>query len=407
MTHLQPLANSELSLTLERFFSETPIFPRILSTSNLYQPDQEAFFRYMKHSFDAHHITNNGPVTQMLEERLTEIHGVKHCITTCNGFWAIGLAIMALAIKGRSEVLLPSFTYRRMADILAWCGLTPHFCDIDESTLALSYETVRQQINENTALILAAHPIVTHCDIEGMINLSQEYDLPLLFDSVEAAYSSHNGLMLGGFGNAECYSVHASKFLNGFEGGYITTNDDVLAAKLQKMRTFGFRKQEDIACFGINAKLNDIHAAMALACIDEVETQIRNNKNRYSIYRKGIKSIPGLQLLEYSDGQKNVRTYKNIIVKFTGAFPFSREETLAIMHKENLLARNYYAPPLHQKSATYNRITPTLLVTDRVAMEYMLLPSSAFMLEEDTHNVIAFLEFLVANHRRIREELYA
>ena len=76
----------------------------------------------------------------------------------------------------------------------------------------------------------------------GIEKLAKDQNLPLLFDSVEASYADHNGNPIGSFGNAECFSVHASKFLNGFEGGYITTNNDDLACKLRTVLNNGLNE---------------------------------------------------------------------------------------------------------------------------------------------------------------------
>ena len=173
-----------------------------------------------------------------------------------------------------------------MADIAAWLNLTPHFCDVDKDTLGISLETASKSINENTALILAPHPIVNMCDISGIEKLAKEHHLPLLFDSVEASYADYNGKCIGAFGDAECFSVHASKFLNGFEGGYITTNNYELAQRLKIARNNGIDKNEKILSFGMNGQLNEMHAAMTLACLDNLDKQLSHNKEIFFTYKE-------------------------------------------------------------------------------------------------------------------------
>ena len=207
-------------------------------TSNLARPDFEQFLEYSKLFFDRHQYTN-GIVTKQLEHRLAAFHQTEFCIAFCSGFWALALTIRALARPGKSELVIPAFTYRRMADIAAWMKLKPHFCDVEEDTLASSAATVRPCINENTSLIVGVHPIVDLCDIAGLVDLAKESDVPLIFDSVESVYESFGGRKIGCFGAAEIVSLGASKLLNGFEGGYVTTNDPTLAERLTAMRDFG------------------------------------------------------------------------------------------------------------------------------------------------------------------------
>src|SRR6185437_7421804 len=98
--------------------------------------------------------------------------------------------------------------------------------------LCITAKTARQCISEDTALIVGVHPIVNCCDAEGLETLSVETGIPLLFDSVESVYETINHRKVGSFGLAECFSLHASKLLNGFEGGYVTTNNRSLADRI-------------------------------------------------------------------------------------------------------------------------------------------------------------------------------
>src|SRR6185295_12811167 len=94
----------------------------------------------------------------------------------------------------------------------------------------------------NTALILAPHPMVSCCDAEGIEQLGKSRNIPVVFDSVEAGHKYYKGRRVGGFGDAEAFSMHSPKLLNSFEGGYVTTNNEALAKKIDSMKRFGFVK---------------------------------------------------------------------------------------------------------------------------------------------------------------------
>lgn len=382
-------------------FGGTSLFATPKSTSNLQQPNFEKFMGYSRLFFDQHQYTNNGPNVKLLEQRLAAFHQTEFCITFCSGFWAIALAISALALKGKTEIVMPSLTYRRMTDIAAWVKLKPHFCEVEPATLAMSATTVRPCINENTALILGVHPIVNFCDIDGLVVLAKEKKIPLLFDSVESVYESTYGGKVGGFGNAEIFSLHASKFLNGFEGGYITTNDASLARQLALMRGFGFGGVDNIVVSGgMNAKLNEIHAAMALACLDSVDEQVSRNRQRYYTYRRLLAAIPGIRLLEFDE---NHRTgYKNIVVELLDEWPLTRSDTINILNAEKILARAYYSPPLHLKPMAYGHVPAILPVTDRLAERFLNLPCGHLVSDDDITNIVMILENIWTNANQIR-----
>ena len=374
-------------------FGGAKLFDQPKSTSNLVRPDFERFLNYSKQFFNKRHYTNNGPLVRLLEKRLADFHQAQFCVTFCSGFWAIAVTMTALALKGRSEVIIPSLSYRRIADLAAWAKLKPRFCEVEAHTLAMSARTVAPCINDQTALIVGMHPIVNCCDAAGLVRLADEHTIPLLFDSVESVYECCSLGKIGGFGDAECFSLHASKLINGFEGGYVTTNNEALSGKLAVLRGFGFLGPDNIILAGgLNAKLNEIHAAMALANLDELEVQVIRNRERYERYKHGLAPVRGIRLVEFDEAYQT--SYKNILVELLPDWPLSRSRTLAVLHAENILARPYYSPPLHQKKMDYPHIPASLAVTDLLAERFMLLPCGEFVTVEDIDGVIGLLDFL-------------
>src|SRR5439155_16423546 len=129
---------------------------------------------------------------------------------------------------------------------LRWQGITPVFCDIDSRTHNLDPRRVEQMITPRTSGIVGVHVWGRPCDIEALTEITEGRRLKLLFDAAHAFACSHRGKMIGGFGDAEVFSFHATKFLNSFEGGAVTTNNDDLAAKIRLMKNFGFAGYDQV-----------------------------------------------------------------------------------------------------------------------------------------------------------------
>lgn len=381
-------------------FGGNALFSTPKSTSNLLQPDFEKFINYSKPLFDPR--IQSGSIVKLLEQRLAAFHQTEYCVTFCSGFWAIALAISALAIKGRTEIVMPSLTYRRMADIAAWVKLKPHFCEVDPKTLAMNEATARACINDDTALILAAHPIVNCCDIDGLVSLAKEKNIPLLFDSVESVYESTASGKIGKFGNAEAFSIHACKLLNGFGGGYLTTNDGALTTQLVRMRDGSDINYTSISN-GMNARLNEMHAAMALAALDDIDKQVSLNRDRYHTYKHLFATIPDIRLVEFDERYQT--GYKNIVVELLDEWPLSRSETVNLLNAENILARVYYSPPLHRKPMTFPHVDAVLPVTDRLAKRYLNLPCGQLVTERDIEDIVWILHFIHQNANAIAERI--
>jgi dTDP-4-amino-4,6-dideoxygalactose transaminase len=231
--------------------------------------------------------------------------------------------------------------------------------------------------------------MVNCCDAQGIENFGREQGIPVVFDSVEAAYRNYNNRRCGGFGDAEVFSTHSTKLLNSFEGGYITTNNGQLADRLDHMKRFGLVDADKIKNgHALNAKLNEVHAAMALASLDEVDDQVALHRRKYDLYVAGLRNIDGLKLLEHKESQRP--DYRLIVVRIGDSWPLSREDTLRLLEAENVLARPYYAP-LTQKIVEYARVCPELPVTEAISQDFMVLPSGAHVSEDDAEKIIDIL----------------
>jgi dTDP-4-amino-4,6-dideoxygalactose transaminase len=291
-----------------------------------------------------------------------------------------------------------------MNDIAAWVKQKPHFCEVDRTTLSMSAATVRPCVNENTALILGVHPIVNCCDADELVTLGEEKNIPILFDSVESVYESIPNGRIGGFGCAEAFSLHVCKLLNGFGGGYLTTNDAHLAKRLSVMRGFGFDAVDHVGVpGGLNAKLNEMHAAVTLASLDDVEAQVVRNRERYYAYKRLLASVPGIRLLEFDERYRS--GFKNIVAELMDDWPLSRAYTISVLNAEGILARAYYSPPLHRKSMRYEFVHADLPLTDQLSEKFLNLPCGHFVSVENIGEIVGMLAFISANGKVIEERL--
>ncbi|HRV80987.1 MAG TPA: aminotransferase class I/II-fold pyridoxal phosphate-dependent enzyme, partial [Planctomycetota bacterium] len=228
----QPVSSARLGL-----FSGTPAFAEPLHVGRPNLPDRERLHERLDEILDRRWLTNNGPLVQAFERRLSLFFGVKHCIAMCNG--TIGLEIMIRAAGLKGEVIVPSFTFVATAHSLQWQGIQPVFCDVDPDTHSLDPKRVEELITPNTTGILAVHTWGRVAEVEALQELADRHGLVLLFDAAHALGCSSKGRMVGSFGAAECFSMHATKVLNCFEGGAVTTDDDELAERIRFMRNFG------------------------------------------------------------------------------------------------------------------------------------------------------------------------
>jgi len=157
-------------------------------------------------------LSNDGAVVQEFEREIASIVGVKHCMAVCNATVGLEIAYRAAGLSG--EVIVPANTFVATVHALQWLGITPIFCDIDPQTHNLDPSRVEELITPKTSGIVGVHVWGRPCQVTALEEIAAKYELQLLFDAAHAFGCSLDGRMIGGFGAAEVFSFHATKFVN-------------------------------------------------------------------------------------------------------------------------------------------------------------------------------------------------
>jgi dTDP-4-amino-4,6-dideoxygalactose transaminase len=356
---------------------------------------------------DRRWLTNNGPYVQELEQRIAALLGVEHCIAICNATVALEIAIRALGLTG--EVIVPSFTFVATAHALQWQEITPVFCDIDPKTHNLDPIAGERMITPRTTGILGVHVWGRPCNIDALQGIADRHQLKLLFDAAHAFACSHRGKMIGGFGNAEVFSFHATKFFNSFEGGAIATNDAALAAKIRLMKNFGFSGYDNVIYVGTNGKMTEIAAAMGLCSLESLDEFIARNRSNYELYARELTGIPGVSLTRYDGSEKTNFQYVVLEVDAEQA-GLSRDELIKVLHAENVLGRRYFYPGCHRMEP-YRSFFPhaglLLKETDRLANRVLSLPTGTAVSDDDIHTICDIIKTAVRHAPEVKRALDA
>jgi dTDP-4-amino-4,6-dideoxygalactose transaminase len=387
-------------------FGGTPAFAEPLHVGRPHLGDRQAFLRRVDDIWDRRWLTNGGPYEQEFEQRLQQRLGVRHCVATCNATVALEILIRALDLRG--EVLLPSFTFIATAHAVHWQGLTPVFCDVDFATHNLDPDDVERRITPLSSAILGVHVWGRPAPIERLADVARRHHLRLIFDAAHAVGCTHKGRPIGGFGDAEVFSFHATKVLNTFEGGAIATNDDELAERLRRMRIFGFTGYDCVESAGTNGKLSEIGAAMGLTSLESLDQFIGANRAQYERYRTLLQAIPGLSLAVYDESERH--NYQYVVVQIDQPTAgVTRDELQAVLLADHVLARRYFFPGCHRMapyahSAIGNVSLPQ---SERLAGQVLCLPSGSGLDDRKIGAIVDLIGFTVEHGAAVRARLQA
>jgi dTDP-4-amino-4,6-dideoxygalactose transaminase len=353
----------------------TPAFAEVLHVGRPNIPNRQIFAERVTDILDRRWLTNGGRYVEEFERRISETVGVRHCVAMCNATVALEIAIRALGLTG--EVIVPAFTFVATAHALQWQQITPVFCDIDPKTLNLDPERIDELITSRTTGIIPVHLWGRACKVERISEIASRHNLKVLYDASHAFGCTHQKRKIGGFGNCEVFSFHATKFIHSFEGGAAVTNDTELANKMRLMRNFGFTNYDEVIHLGINGKMPEVCAAMGLTSLEAAPEIVAINRRNLDLYREGLSGLSGISLIEYDPAEES--NYHYVVVNVDAAdSPLDRGQLLAVLHKENVLARRYFWPGCHRMEP-YKSLNPNAYLllpeTERVAVRLMTLPT--------------------------------
>ena len=350
-------------------------FPETLHVGRPNLGDRAALLERVNDILDRRWFTNNGRYVQEFEQRVADSLGAKHCIATCNGTVALEIVIRALDLKG--EVVMPAFTFIATAHALQWQEITPVFADIDPTTHLIDPASIERLITPRTTAILGVHLWGRPCNVEPLERIARRHGLKLLFDAAHAFGCSHQGRMIGSFGEAEVFSFHATKFVNSLEGGAVVTSNDKLARKIRLMKNFGFEGYDSVGYIGTNGKMNEVSAAMGITSLESLDEFILINHANYGVYVDGLANIPGIKLLQLEGNER--RNFQYVVVEVDAdECPISRDDLMDLLWTENVQARRYFYPGCHRMEPyrSYRRNGNFFLPhTERVAECVLILPT--------------------------------
>ena len=387
-------------------FGGQPLFGEKLYVGRPNLCSREKLHAALDQIFDNRWLTNDGPFLRRFEEKLQEFLGVRHCVAVCNATIGLQMVYRALgrARSARRNALMPAFTFIATAHAWEWEGGLPVFCDVDPERHLLSPDDAESRLDDETALLVGVHTWGQPCQIEKLEALSKARNVPLVFDSAHAFSNFSGSRRIGGFGDAEVFSFHATKFFNTFEGGAITTDDDALAAELRHMRNFGFSGYDQVSRLGTNGKMQEISAAMGLCLMDELDSLLETNRRNYRNYLDAFRACPGISLLQLEKPETLNCQY--VVAKLAQDAPwFLRDLLVDVLWAENVLARKYFYPGCHRAAPYAERgPAPVLPVTEDLCRQVVVFPTGTTVTPTHIQQIAESVRFLMEHaddiHRR-------
>jgi len=345
---------------------------------------------------------SNGPRTRALEEHVAALLGVGHVVAVSSCTTGLALTLRALDLEG--EIVIPSYAFSSAGTAAVWAGLTPAFCDCRSDTLTIDVASARSAIGPRTVAIM---PVATYGmppDIDAITALARERGLKVVYDSAMGLGSRYRGRALGGFGDAEVFSLSTRKLVTGVEGGLVTTGDEALAQRVRRMRDYGRREDRlDFVDLGLSARFSELHAVIAkrnLARIDEVKAARAAHVRRFTA---ALEDIPGLGMFRDPPDREsgNLLLLLRIDPEEAGC---TRDDVMRALEARGIETSRYWYPPLHRQAALArrpHRCAPSLEATERAADRWFAVPLYDRMSDAEIDEIASEVRAAVDAYRRV------
>lgn len=311
-----------------------------INVTKTYLPPLTEYQKYLEKIWENEWITNRGEFVRELELKLCTYLDIPNLLFVNNGTIALQIAIKSLDLRG--EIITTPFSYVATTSSIVWENCEPIFVDIDKESLCIDADRIEASITQKTTAILATHVYGIPCDVMKIEKIAKKYNLKVIYDAAHCFGVEYKGKSILNYGDISTISFHATKLFHTVEGGGIIVNDEKLLQKVKYMHNFGHNGPEKFWGLGINGKSSELHAAMGLCVLPQINTIIKKRKEITEHYDHCLKNFDIRKPKIPKSTEPNYSYYPII---------FATEEkliqSLQKLNDRNIFPRRYFYPSLN------------------------------------------------------------
>jgi dTDP-4-amino-4,6-dideoxygalactose transaminase len=250
-----------------------------------------------------------GECTKDFEEKFGEYIGVSQLPTAvANCTAALHMALLALDIKERDEVIVSGLTFIADVNVVKMVGASPVIADVTSlEDWNLSADTIRAKITDKTKAVMIVHYGGVPCEMDEIVSLCKSKNIALIEDVAHAPGAEYKGMKCGTFGDVSCFSFFTNKNLSVGEGGMVIAKTAELNAKMKFLRSHGMSTLTldrhkgraityDVLQPGLNYRMDEMRAALGLVQLSKLEDANSQRKEITLHYHKLLRTFQGIKI---------------------------------------------------------------------------------------------------------------
>ncbi|MBS1670857.1 MAG: DegT/DnrJ/EryC1/StrS family aminotransferase [Bacteroidetes bacterium] len=258
--------------------------------AKLNAPFKEAFEKQFQQFLEkGWYILGNSVAS--FEKQLAAYCNTKYCVGVANGLDALILALKALNLPEKSEVLVPSNTYIATIIAILQANMKPVLVEPDITTYNIDPTKIEEKISINTKAIMVVHLYGKLCNMNAIQSIADKHNLFIIEDCAQAHGAHYKNIKAGNWGDINAFSFYPTKNLGALgDAGAITTNDEALADKIFYYRNYGSKKKYYNDVVGYNSRLDELQAAFLNIKLESLDKINEHKRKLANIYLKNLKA---------------------------------------------------------------------------------------------------------------------
>ena len=324
-----------------------------------------------------------GPQSQAFENEFAQYCGTKYGVGLSSGTDALTLALRACDIGQGDEVITVANTFIATVEAVASVGAKPVFIDIDPDTYTMDWRQLSQVLTPRTRAIIPVHLHGHPVDMQPVLDFAHQHGLRVIEDASQAHGASYKGQRVGGIGDIGCFSFYFSKNLGAYgEAGACVTNDVNLAESIRKNRDHGSLIRYQHETLGINARLDEIQAAVLRVKLPYLEQWNAARQTHAKFYTEHLREL--VQAIPI------VRPWATHVYYVYVVQVQERDQFRTSLEQEGIATGIHYPIPIHLQPACsrYGYVRGMLPVTEAATSHIVSLPMYAELTAEQKQKVV-------------------
>ncbi len=341
-----------------------------------------------------------GPFVAAFENEFAAYCESRFAIGLGNGTDALWLALLGCGVGHGDEVITVPSTFMATAEAISYCGATPVFVDIEESTYMMDVSQLEKAITPKTKAIIPVHLFGQMADMDSILKIANRHGIPVIEDACQAHGALYKGKKAGTKGIAGCFSFYPGKNLGAFgEAGAAITDDAALAEKIRILRDHGQSRKYVHSMIGWNGRMDGIQGAVLSVKLKHLDSSNGRRRSHGLLYNQLLAGMEEVITPAVANADGHVFHVYAVRVN-------DRDQVLKEMGEKGIACAIHYPVPVHRQEAYafLNLAEGSFPVAERCARQFLSLPMYPELTSEQIHAVAAALKECVSGKPNARHE---